>query len=358
MGLVSVAAWGLELQMLLQGRDQPGPYARHSRKLVRLGLMAACAGLSAPAQAEMALDNIDFALDQETADIPGALRMAQASGFEEPRFADAEASSLDPSLSLDTRTRLSFGEHVNSVKWELGAAFAYLTAINVAKMARTGTAPFSFQKEGFFGKDTINLGLDKFAHAHNSYIIAELFAARIRKKTGTTRGTAVTGAAISTGLMIYSELYDGFKATSGVSLEDIAFNGLGAGFSVLRESVPGLDDKLDFRVLIIPNNDIYTFTGREHYRQLRYVFALELAGFERFESSPLRFVELHAGYSASGFTDREIARGDPRRRRPFVGVGVNLSELFFGSSPRTRAARAAAQVLDYWQPPYTYLHAR
>jgi hypothetical protein len=72
----------------------------------------------------------------------------------------------------------------------------------------------------------------------------------------------------------------------------------------------------------------------------------------------LRFVELHAGYYATGFTQREKDRGERRDRKPFVGLGVNLGELLFGRTRSSRAARAASQLLDYWQPPYTYVHAK
>ena len=35
----------------------------------------------------------------------------------------------------------------------------------------------------------------------------------------------------------------------------------------------------------------------------------------------------------------------------------NLNEVLFGREPKRKTARAASQLLDYWQPPYTYIHA-
>lgn len=272
---------------------------------------------------------------------------------------DMTVEGTDRAWQAETSARtLSLGEHVGAVKWELAAVLAYMTAVNVAKIADTGVRDFEFRDEGWFGTDTINLGIDKLSHAHNSYVLAELIGARIRKKTGTTRGTALSGAVLASGIMFYSELYDGFKTTSGFGAQDLLFNALGAGFSVVRNTTPGLEEKLDFRVLVIPNRNIYTFKGREHYRQLRYLFALKLSGFDSLSSSPLRYVELHGGYYGTGFTDREIARGKERERRLFVGAGVNLGHLLFGRTPRGRAARAGAEIFQYWQPPYTYLHSR
>lgn len=272
-------------------------------------------------------------------------------------LAQAAARQDGRQRPLDPDARLSFGEHVDSIKTELGVLFAYQTALNLAKIANRGsTSSFHFSDEGFFEKDTRQLGVDKLAHAHNSYLQSEIIGARIRKKTGTTRGTALSGAILSSGMMLYSEVFDGFKG--GFGYEDLIFNTLGAGFSVLRDTTPGLEEKLDFRVLVIPNGNIYTPTGREHYRQLRYLFALKLSGFDRLKDSPLRFAELHAGYYATGFTEREEDRGEPRQRKLFAGVGINLSELLFGRKRETRFQRIGSEVLQYWQPPYTYLHAK
>lgn len=252
--------------------------------------------------------------------------------------------------------RLSFGRQIGSIKWEVGAAVAYMTAINIAKVSKDGGHKFRFVDEGWFGDNTVNLGMDKLAHAWNTYWLTDLIEARIRKKSG-ANNAKLTAAAVSMGLMFYSELWDAHKETSGFSFQDIAMNASGAGFSVLRNSVPGLDKKLDFRLLLIPNKDIYTFSGTEHYRQMQYIMALKLSGFKALEDTPLRFVELHAGYRATGFTLREEQRGDERRQRPFIGIGLNVSQLIFGrQKPKGFIGRGAHQALEYLQVPYTAVH--
>ncbi|WP_310469010.1 DUF2279 domain-containing protein [Sphingomonas sp.] len=330
-----------------------------NKRHLPLWLLASCAVAAAPAQAEMALTDVDFELAQldlaPAVAEPAPAELLPASLTSAAVEAELAADAGEPA-ALDDQRRLSFGSHVKSIKYEMGAAFAYMTAVNLLKIAKRGHVDsFSFHDEGWFGKDTEVLGVDKMVHAHNAYILSELIGARIRKKTGTTRGTAMSGALLASGLMLYSEVFDGFKG--GFGYQDLVFNSLGAGFSVIRNTVPGLENKLDFRVLIIPNSRVYNFTGKEHYRQQRHLFALELGGFKRFEKSPLRFVELHAGYYGKGFTDREQERGDRLQRKLFAGVGLNLNELLFGRKPKTRFARATSQLLDYWQPPYTYVHA-
>lgn len=257
-----------------------------------------------------------------------------------------------PAIAPERRSP-SFGAEVGAVKWEAGALFAYMTATQIAVTKKT--EGFHFQDEGWFGKDTTNLGVDKLTHAYNSYLIAEFLQSRIARKTGVKGSGAVTAAVLASGLMIYSELYDAHKVTSGFSIQDVLFNTGGAAFSVARNTVPGLERKLDFRLLLIPNSDIYTFKGKRHYAQQRFMLALKLSGFEGMERSPLRFLELHAGYHASGFTGPDRARGETPRRRIFYGVGVNLKELFF-KSPRSTAGRIAGQALDYLQVPYTAIH--
>lgn len=250
----------------------------------------------------------------------------------------------------------SFGSQVHTVRWEVAAAATYMTVLNVEKIATMGGKKFHLQNEGFFGKGTINMGLDKFAHAYDTYLFAEILRARIDRKTdGNAPGSALTAAALASGLMLYGEIYDGLKKTSGFSLQDVVMNTGGAAFSILRHEVPGLAKKLDFRVLVTPNSDVYTFDGTRHFRQQRYLAAFKLAGIDRFKNSPLRLVELHMGYMASGFTAKERAQGDPLKHRIFFGVGLNVGELLFGSTS-TRAGRAARSVLNYVQIPYTAVH--
>lgn len=90
------------------------------------------------------------------------------------------------------------------------------------------------------------------------------------------------------------------------------------------------------------------------------MFALTLAGFDAVARTPLRFVELQAGYYARGFTANEAAQGDRRRRMLFVGVGDNVGELLFGprGSQRSKAARWGRTALEYVQVPYTAVYSR
>lgn len=246
----------------------------------------------------------------------------------------------------------SFGEKFDAVKWEVGGIFAYTTAVQL--LGSDELRSFRFQDEGWFGRDTGSLGLDKLSHAHNTYLVTELLHWRLTRKTGGVSGDALAAGALAFGLQLYGELWDGHKTTSGFSYQDALFNAGGALFSMLRNTTPGMREKVDFRLMIIPNSDIYSAKGQRHWRQQRYILAATLSGFDGLQESPLRFLELHAGYYATGFTDAELARGESPRRRPYFGIGFNFKELFF-KNPRSLPARAGAAILDYWQLPYTSL---
>lgn len=348
----------------------PAPSSLYRLKLI-LTAVAFCAPLSFPTTAHAMEDLavVDFQLidrlmaaDQVNAVSDGLLTVSELESTgdtgkhnlsgplqeepQSPKDLDARYYAGTPS-----RTYASFGEDVKAIKWELAAVAGYYTAINAPKLLKDPRWPTT-QKEGWFGRSTKNLGVDKLAHAYSAYVISELLYGRIKRKTGDAPGIELTAAALASGIMLWSEAFDSIEPTSGWSWEDVAFNSLGAGFSVMRNSVPGLEDKLDFRLLIQPNEDIYTVKGKEHFRQQRYLLATKLAGFKAFERTPLRYVELHLGYRADDFLNEDRAAGISPKRHVFVGVGVNLKELLFKNA-RTRKGRAAGEVLAYFQPPFT-----
>ncbi len=348
----------------------PAPSSLYRLKLI-LTAVAFCAPLSFPTTAHAMEDLavVDFQLinrlmaaDQVNAVSDGLLTVPEFESTgdtgkhilsgplkEEPQsLKDADTRYY---AGTPSRTYASFREDVKAIKWELAAVAGYYTAINAPKLLKDPRWPTT-QKEGWFGRSTKNLGVDKLAHAYSAYVISELLYGRIKRKTGDAPGIELTAAALASGIMLWSEAFDSIEPTSGWSWEDVAFNSLGAGFSVMRNSVPGLEDKLDFRLLIQPNEDIYTVKGKEHFRQQRYLLATKLAGFKAFERTPLRYVELHLGYRADDFLNEDRAAGISPKRHVFVGVGVNLKELLFKNA-RTRKGRAAGEVLAYFQPPFT-----
>ncbi|HVF38024.1 MAG TPA: DUF2279 domain-containing protein [Sphingomicrobium sp.] len=267
-----------------------------------------------------------------------------------------------------------FWNHAKSIPWRLGGAFVAISATGAANW-NWGSSPFRFQSEGWFGKDTHNGGMDKLGHAYTAFVLADFLTDGINNKWGESRSTSYSGALLSMGLMTYIEVFDGFSKDHGFSHEDLAMDAAGVLFSVARRSIPGLREKLDFRLLYQPSGStiraLLDCFPRPHcdrngqtfrspitdYKSQRYLFALKLAGFEKLADTPLRLVELHGGYYARGFTREEEERGDPIRRRLFVGAGLNVSELLFPGRPRG-FRKALKSVLEYLQVPYTAIHSK
>jgi hypothetical protein len=342
-------------------RDQADHRQWRAACLALVSLMALALVPIRPAYASMeaaatALEDVSNYSLEEQAAVPAPIALEPAAPEQQdaslPVYgpADPAVASVDPQPE---RYR-SFGSQVGAVKWEMAAIFAYYTAINGGKLFEDPIAPH-VQKEGWFGKSTRNLGVDKLAHAYSAYVVSDLVYARLKRKTGDAPGIALTAAALASATLLYTEAWDSIERSGGWSWEDVVLNTAGAGFSLLRNSVPGLDRKLDFRLMIVPNSKIIVTEGKRHFEQQRYFFALKLAGFKAFENGPLRFLELHAGYYGKDFTNEERAAGVEPKRRIFFGAGINLRELFFKNST-SRIGRAAGEVLDYWQPPYTALH--
>ncbi|NIJ38681.1 hypothetical protein FHR22_003405 [Sphingopyxis panaciterrae] len=286
----------------------------------------------------------------ETADysVTGALETPDSLSI--PPSAATERGWADHVPGGDTG-RTGFWRQAGTVKTESLLLLGYFSVASGQKLFKD-TAPFHFSNEGWFGKDTHNIGVDKLAHAFNTYLMAEFFHDRIHRRTGGAEGDALTAGLIASGLMIFNELSDGIEPDSGWSPQDALMNFAGAGFSILRNTVPGLKEKVAFKMEIVPNEHVYSFSGKPHFQQQRYMFSIKGAGFRQLERSPLRFLDLQLGYYASDFLLEDRAKGIEPKRHLFVGVGLNIGELFFGKS-RSGVGKAAYTVLDYLQLPYT-----
>jgi hypothetical protein len=253
--------------------------------------------------------------------------------------------------SLDT-----FWTQAKSVKWDILALYGGVTVFGI-KNWDWGSSGYHFQSEGWFGTDTKYGGMDKLGHAYTGYVISQYFTQRIAHTVDDPTNAAITGALLGMGFQTYIEFFDGFAGEHGFSYEDLIADGIGATFSFLRNTVPGLADKLDYRLEYWGASDYHDWGPATDYDGQRYLLALKFSGFERFEDTPLRFVELQAGYYTEGYTDETRKNNVDPKRVPYVAIGLNLNELL-GEAPdvrNTMPGEAADTLLTYWQPPYTYV---
>lgn len=266
-----------------------------------------------------------------------------------------------------------FWRQTKEIPWRFGLATAAITATGLGNW-NWGSSSFRFESEGYFGKKTASLGMDKLGHAWSSYVLTEFFTDGIEIGGGDRRHAPITGAILAMGLMTYIEVFDGFSKDHGFSHEDLIVDAAGALFSIARRTVPGMRDLVDFRLLYTPDKrTLRSFNclpkpfcaGEEgtnrspitDYSNQRYLMAFKLAGIGSAKATPLRFIELHAGYYARGFTAEEEEKGEPLRRRLFVGAGINLNELFFPKRPSRALGRGVKSALEWVQIPYTAAHS-
>ena len=249
-----------------------------------------------------------------------------------------------------------FWDQASSIKWDILALYGGITAFGINNWD-WGSSGYHFQSEGWFGTDTKYGGMDKLGHVYTGYLVSQYFTQRIAHTVDDPTNAAITGALLGMGFQTYIEFFDGFAGEHGFSYEDFIADGVGATFSFLRDTVPGLAEKLDYRMEYWGASQYHNWGPATDYDGQKYVLALKLAGFEKLEDTPLRYVELQAGYYTEGYTDQSRAAGVEPKRNPYVAIGLNLNELI-GEAPQvadTMPGRAATALFTYWQPPYTYV---
>lgn len=233
-------------------------------------------------------------------------------------FARAESYEFDMWLS-----------DLNATKLESGAAFAGMTALGLRSWNWGSSNTFKVNAEGWFGTDTGSGGIDKLGHGFTSYAITNVIANRLLREGRSPQRAGLSAALTAQAIMLYVETFDGFSKDHGFSKEDLAFNAMGSALAYGRTVYPGLSETLDFRMEYLPSG-YKGFRPFSDYAGQKFLFALKLGGFRAFSASPLRYVELQAGYYARGFSKPEADDGIGKSRSGFVGVGLNLNELFLG----------------------------
>jgi hypothetical protein len=242
-----------------------------------------------------------------------------------------------------------------SVKYEVAAVFAAISIIGVANWD-WGSSGFHFESEGWFGMDTASGGMDKLGHAYATYVITDALTYAIERKYPDAWGAQFTAALLACSLMTYVEVFDGLSSDHGFSYEDLVVDLLGAGFSMFRHSVPGMREKIDFRMQYLQSPRSNFEPLGDHSGQT-YILALKASGFETLRETPLRYLELHLGYCTRGFSGEERRAGSDPERNLYVGVGLNLTQLLFGEDARSARgfSKFVGTGLEYVQVPYTYV---
>ncbi len=265
-------------------------------------------------------------------------------------------ASNDLQFSVSDYSAGLFFTHVKDIPLDIAGVYGGTFALGFSTW-NWGNNKFGFHSEGWFGKNTGSGGVDKLGHAFISATLSDYFTDRIRQSSSSPQGAAESGALLSLGVMSIVEVFDGFSSDHGFSYEDMIIDSVGIGFSYLRNTIPGLREKIDFREEYAPTKYTRGFHPFLGYEGKKFILAVKLSGFEKFEDTPLRYVELHAGYYARGFSAAARRVGARKRRTPYFAIGINLSELLLKKrQPDEHWAKNWSRFgFEHFQVPYTYI---
>jgi len=199
------------------------------------------------------------------------------------------------------------------------------------------------RSEGWFAVDTDEGGVDKLGHFYGSYAASHSLSYLYESWCFNKRDATFYGALTSFALLGYMEFGDSFS-DFGFSYEDFVMNALGSVTGYYLYENPSLARKIDIRWeygLHPTDTDFFT-----DYENSKYLLALKLNGFESMRQGLLKYLELHIGYYVRGYGDPAASK----ERNIYVGLGINLSDLFRRSGHKKTAA-----ILNYIQLPGTYV---
>jgi len=210
-----------------------------------------------------------------------------------------------------------------------------------------GTESFHTHSEGWFEKESKTGGSDKVGHLYMTYVLSRVLSSRMEDRGYTLEEASLWGVVSGLTAMTFLEIGDG-TSPYGFSKEDWIADAIGAGLAYWIRANPRVDDFLDIRVEYWPKNGN---EGRSDfttdYSNMRHLLAFQLSGFEAIHDTPLRFVELQAGFYSRGYRSYDTV---PESQHVYVGIGVSISAL-----ARESKINVLENVFEFYQPGHTYV---
>jgi len=248
---------------------------------------------------------------------------------------------LNASEKIKSSAKDSFSKEKKVMLTNISGA-AFITAWGISNWDYFKKRPAA-DNEGWFTENTKEGGADKFGHFYISWSLSHIFSGTYSSWGYSEKKGAKLGALSSWGIMSWMEIGDSFSSY-GFSYEDFLMNTAGCAFAYIAETRPRIKEKIDFRVEYTPgfkNQDIFT-----DYENLKYLMALKLDGFRLTNIKYLKYIELHIGYYARGYSDSS----KKNTRHTFVGAGINVPKVL-----KNFSLPGLAQTAHFIQIPGTRL---
>ena len=207
-----------------------------------------------------------------------------------------------------------------------------------------GKRGMNASSEGWFGRDTKYLGVDKLGHFYTTFALSHYFA-NLYEGFGYEKNKAIKQGAISSFLFnTVMEVGDSFS-DYGFSYEDFTINALGSYIGYYLLMNPEVNKKVDIRIEYNPSDKIISGDSYDiltDYNGMKFLTAIKFDGFERFQNTFMKYFEFHVGY----YTRDE---NNIPHRYPYAAIGTNLSHLL------APVSKKAGTFFNYYQMPYSYI---
>ena len=262
----------------------------------------------------------------------------------EPATAASGAATPGPAAT-PTQARPALTEQQLARRGALivGGSAAALLTYGYLKWWDDGlTSRLKWANEGWFGRGTEYGGTDKLGHAYSNALGVRLLGA-VLEEAGYPRARATRLAFWSTTAAYAAiELLDGVSRRYDASLQDMAFNLLGAAGSALLLSDPALDRLIDFRMSYSRSRFANGWDAFGDYEGQTYWLVAKAEGVPALASNPFtRYLEVSLGYGARNF-DVPAGSGLRRERELRLAVGINLARVFGDAVAGTRVEGSRA----------------
>ncbi|MBN2401343.1 MAG: DUF2279 domain-containing protein [Spirochaetes bacterium] len=222
---------------------------------------------------------------------------------------------------------------------------------------------FNFKTEKPFGTYAINAGVDKLGHLYGNYAMKRLTTFMFKASGSSLNKANLEGALLTAIITTAGEIGDGFGPNYGFDVYDLLANQVGILVGFILDYSPFLDRIFTLRWEYFPtkamrekfdlieHHDIFT-----DYSGSKFMLTTKLGGIPYLSLTPLRYVNMDAGYYARGYRP---AKGFDRRTRNFyIGLSVNFSIAFGDILPTGYLSSSMQSFFNYMQVPYVNWEAK
>jgi len=157
-----------------------------------------------------------------------------------------------------------------------------------------------------------------------SYVLSELFLLDFRRHG--VKNPERKAAFSAMAAMTLVELGDATSDKFGASGEDLLADAIGVAASWWLATNPVWDNRIDIRMEYWPSNGFNLKNDAvSDYSGMKHLVALRAEGFDMFRHTPLKWLELQAGYYTRGF--RTFDEQEVPTRHTYIGLGISLPVL-------------------------------